>query len=34
MDNVNISKINIKIGKKEISLTLEAAKELQNEYKN
>ena len=29
MDNVNISKINIKIGKKEISLTLEAAKELQ-----
>ena len=30
MDNVRISKINIKIGKKEISLTLDKAKELQD----
>lgn len=29
MDNVNISKINIKISENEISLTLKAAKELQ-----
>ena len=34
MDNVNISKINIKIGEKEISLTLEAAKELQRILNN